>query len=310
MNTASIVPNATIDHAEHEAAPAVEELDLIDRILVTQETMTVPAFVAINDHPRQRDTERHLKSAIKKHLAQPSPVHKRVNIAVFEGVRYKLDGHTRSMAWDRGLLKAPKEVKADIYHCETRDDLLEIYSHFDNKAAVETTPDKLSGALRQAGVAVVSEALAKYSFATALQVASRALGGECTDLYKNAEEFKTEIAMLDAISPVSSIFRVGVIAGAIILLRKHGTKIVPFLGALNSNSGVKTTAECDPIYALSDVILRQNKGRGGFSRTLELAGKAVSCGDRSLRGENYVVTPKGVSVKVTKISSYCPKVKV
>ncbi|MBD9511522.1 hypothetical protein IB265_32725 [Ensifer sp. ENS10] len=314
-SSASIAASAAVtigsvpdDIATLEAAlEAFEELDLLDRIVVTQETMTVSAFVAIKEHPRQRDTERHLKLALKKHLSAPSPVHSRVNVAVLDGTKFKLDGHTRSLAWDRGLLKAPSNVKADVYHCETMDDLLELYTHFDNKSAVETTPDKLSGALRQAGITVTSEALAKYSFATALQVASRSVGGESTDLYKNAEEFKAEIATLDAIMPVSSIFRVGVIAGAIMLLRKHGDKIKPFLKALNENTGVKTPNECDPAYALTDLILRQAKGRGGFSRTLELAGKTISCGDRALRGENYAVTPKGVSVKVTKISGYCPK---
>lgn len=279
--------------------------DLLDQVLVTQETLTVEDFIKITVHPRQRDTERRLAKALKNHLSQPSPVHQRVNIAVFNGERFKLDGHTRALAWSLGKLKAPKNLKADIYHCNTQAILLELYNHFDNKSAVETTPDILSGALRQAGLEVKSEVLKRYSFATALQVASRAFGvEECTNPYVNVLEFAEELKKLDSIDPTHSTFRVGVIAGAIILLRKHGDKILPFLQAYNENAGVKSTTDCDAAYALYDIATRGGKGRSGFSRTLELAGKTLSCGDRYLAGERYAVTKTGVTVKISKIAGY------
>lgn len=303
LEISTSVPPAKRSRKVAIAATEAPAVDPLESIVTTERKLTVAEFHAFPPHPRQRDTERHLAEAIKKHLSKPSPTHKRVAIAIFDGTTYKVDAHTRDLAWERGLLPKPEYLRADVFHCETFDQLLTLYGHFDNKAAVETVPDMLSGGLRQYGVELNSPALKAAKFASAMQAASRAFGdGETTDVYQNVAEFAPELQLLDTIDPQTNVFRVGVIGGALLCLRKFGAAALPFFEAYNENEGVKSATECDAVQALRDLISRpSSKGRMGFARTLELTQRAYSCCANYLKGETYAVSQNGVSVRATKL---------
>jgi hypothetical protein len=286
------------------ARPAPKDPDLVDRVKRTHTSMSIAEFMMLEDHPRQRDTARHAEMAKKKHLAQPSPTHAVVHVASYMGRQYKLDGHTRAFLWGKGELKAPKNVAAHIYMVDTFADLLELYTHFDNASAVETTADKLSGAARQAAVEFKSSHLRRYKFAAALRMASRLLGPEVADIYRNLETFRDELVALDELDPNARLFPVGVIAGAVIILRKDKADALKFLGAYNANAGQKTSTHCDGVQALHDLITRTVRGKSGNSRTLELMNKTVATFERYRKGGLYLNNKVGPKVQGVDLSGY------
>jgi hypothetical protein len=274
---------------------------------IVVEQMAVGDFISIQDHPKQRDTEGRLEKAVRRHLNAFSPAQASVSVVEFNGVRYKADGHTRSLAWSRNLLIRPDILHVTVYKCASMEELLALYDTFDNKDATETTPDKVSGALRLVGFTPRSSLLQQYRFASALRMASRGFSGETTDICQNVATFEPELRKIDSFDFHANALKVGVLAGLIMLIRKHGSKVDPIIQAVKNDSGSKWAGGCDGAFALSDLLLRlaaQKKGRGGNSMTLDLAAKTISCGERFMSNSHYTVSPKGVSVKPTKVNGY------
>lgn len=290
---------------EKEEAQTVSSPSLLATIRVTQSKFKVDDFIDIQPNPRQRDTERHLQKALKKHFRKASPTHRRVNVASLVGVLYKVDGHTRALAWQLGLLERPDSLNADVYHCKTIEEVKELYSHFDTPDQMEDTPDRTSGALREAGIVLKSPMLRQYKFAGALRAASRCFGGaECADVYTNVREFAEEIKLLDTIEPSADLFKVGVTAGAVIALRKHGDKILPFFDRYNQNLGRTADGEGDAVAALRETVLAK-KGKSGFSQTIELASKVISTCETFLVDGRYVMGKSGPkALKKSKMAGY------
>jgi hypothetical protein len=278
----------------------------INNVNVKQQSgMSVKWFDALSDHPRQRDTERHATYASQKHLKAYSATHSSVSVATFDGVTYKLDGHTRAFLWKNGTLKAPTSLEVTFYECDTEEDFLEIYTHFDNKFAVENTQDILSGALHSVGIKISSPSLRSYNFSRALQFASRAFGPEVGNAYANVQTFAAEIALLDKHNINSPYFKSGVIVGLLLCLRKHGSKVIPFIEALNNNRGIKTATTYDGVQALIESLEQlKNKKSNGHKFISATCAKTVSCVENYIKGVSYKVTPKGVSVKETDITKY------
>jgi hypothetical protein len=114
--------------------------------------MAVAEFIALPDCPRQRDTERHLKYALKNHLMDPSPTHMLVHAARVGHTHapiFKIDGNTRALAWSMGLLKPfSNTVTVAVFEVKTMAEAMEIYTHFDNPNSSEKSPDRMSGMMR------------------------------------------------------------------------------------------------------------------------------------------------------------------
>lgn len=105
----------------------------------------------INDYktnPKQRDVTLHARKALRGHLSSYSDAQACVSGAVFDGELYKLDGHTRAYLWSREELQQPKSVIVTTFHCNTLDQLLDLYGTFDNSAAAENSKDIFTGACR------------------------------------------------------------------------------------------------------------------------------------------------------------------
>lgn len=114
--------------------------------------MSVEEWAKIKDCPTQRDTLKHLhvSSAAGRHLATPHPTHAMVSMAQTpKGQRWKLDGHTRSLAWVSGqLAPAPEVLQVTVYEVKNRAECIDYYNCFDNSGATENRRDKLAGALK------------------------------------------------------------------------------------------------------------------------------------------------------------------
>jgi len=277
-------------------------------------SMAVDEFIKITDHPRQRDTVRHAAMAKKKHLKESSPTQQRVSVAIHEGKSYKLDGHTRAYLWASGELGKPKTLQVDVYDCRTPEELLEIYNHFDNKNAVETISDMLSGAVRQAGITFQSSLMKKHMFTAAMRLAysfspGNSMNAKTISTYELVHIFKDELILLDSIDPSPTIFKAYMITGALLGLKKHGKKALPFFSAVNNNRGTKGPSVCDPVQALWDIVHRRIGASNGSQHMYESAAQVISCLERHLNKQTYMVTRSGVSVKRTDLSSYGRSIK-
>lgn len=275
-------------------------------VTVKSVQVAVDTFIGYEDNPKQRDTERHAVVAKRFHLKDSSPAQARVAAATYNGHTFKVDGHTRALLWSRNELTRPNAVNVDLYECQSLTQLLDLYDTFDNKRAAENPADRLSGALRLAGMDVHSPYFKSYGFSSIFTVLSgRWFTGLDMVPYLNA--YRNEIMMLDALHINKRIFKGGVVAGAILLLAKYGERILPFFDALNNNRGVKVDGECDGVQALYELITT-NRTKGGWGDLNTLAKRTLSCGERWMAGEMYKTTRGGATVKDTNLGPYLKKV--
>lgn len=174
-----------------------------DAIILQRPTtmrMSVKAWCAVPENLRQRDTEKHAKKASRPggHLREASPAHAQVFAAKLpNGQLIKLDGHTRALLWELGELEAPEQVLVTVISVRDMEHAKELYNHFDNAQAMETTQDKLSGALHEHGIVLQSGCFLKL-YASSLMEAHRLLfPGKSADLYEVAGVWKPVLEALD-----------------------------------------------------------------------------------------------------------------
>jgi hypothetical protein len=222
--------------------------------------MPVAAWVALADHPRQRDT---LRQAAKSHwklarraLGAIAESHRWVIGAELDGTLYKVDGHTRGYLWNVGKLKPPASVYVTIYRCKTRAELIDLYGTFDSQAAVEKQQDRVTGAMRQLHLNFQSKRLRYGAITDALSIALRgvargkdAFGNqyEDFDVYAAMELFTPELRLLDAVDPQPDIFHTGVIAAALLSLALDARSIEFFLKVSNPKGKKKEEPPFDPM---------------------------------------------------------------
>ena len=162
--------------------------------------MSVKAWCAVPENLRQRNTEKHAKKATRPggHLRVASPAHAQVFAAKLpDGRLIKLDGHTRALLWELGELDAPEQVLVTVIPVRDMEHAKELYNHFDNAQAMETTQDKLSGALHEHGVVLRSGCFLKL-YASSLMEAHRLLfPGKSANLYDVTGVWKPVLEALD-----------------------------------------------------------------------------------------------------------------
>ncbi|MGL5963321.1 MAG: hypothetical protein ACRCZ2_02835 [Fusobacteriaceae bacterium] len=90
-----------------------------------------PSYYANRDVNRRMNKD-HLKGSI---VTAGQCV---VSCAEFEGVRIKLDGHSRAEAWRRGQLEMPEELTLMVYKVESLSDMAHLYRSFNSASASET----------------------------------------------------------------------------------------------------------------------------------------------------------------------------
>ncbi|MCS5736926.1 hypothetical protein, partial [Herbiconiux daphne] len=108
-----------------------------------------------------------------------------------DGTRYKIDGHSRTEAWKRAQLEKPETVACVIYHCETLNDVHNLYKALVSKLTAETKAESGYSARKRVGYEPTSP-FGQTSFGAAYAV----LG------YKDEEEGLT--AFLEAFKIIDS----------------------------------------------------------------------------------------------------------
>lgn len=261
--------------------------------------MSVSDWIEVEDNPIQRDTERHLARA--KHLLHPQPTHAFVSAGKLpDGTLIKLDGHTRALAWRRGMVARPPHVEVSIIPIKSREQAKELYKHFDSKDALETATDKISGAFRDLGFHPQSGLLQAGTVGSALRVAWLIVHGYAKenaprDVYQLVNEFSAEILALDEMELNRKGASGGLICAFILSYRKYDIECLPFWRGVWSNTGTKTEGQMDAIQALCELVL-QRKGHYGSASMFDLCARALNAYEKYRNDEMLMAIPRPLNL--------------
>ncbi len=162
--------------------------------------MDVDAWISVKDNPRQRNTVRRSIYAKRKHLKKDAITQASVNAASLRGDLYKLDGHTRALLWQDHTLQRPHDnhVLVTVFPCSSIEEVMELYTHFDSRDAVETTVDQIEGACSQHNISLTSKMLSGGKWSLAIRMADSGVKSVKGDIYGIIERWKREIEEIDS----------------------------------------------------------------------------------------------------------------
>lgn len=237
--------------------------------------MSADEWAAVNDNPIQRNTEAHARRA--KHLLNPSPFHRFVDMAVLpDGRRFKIDGHTRSFLWQRRLIPLPETVVVDCWNVPDVTTVELLYGHRDNPAAAETATEQLTGAIRLYGLEFQTSFLRAGQFGSGLKRAYfHVVGGgpsiqqwrELPLTFAAIEMFKQELLWLDNLNPPQRRFPSGIITGFLVTMRRAGEAGIEFWELFAQDKGSKLDGRMDAVQALTEEMLGQNPNKSHLKQT-------------------------------------------
>jgi hypothetical protein len=259
--------------------------------------MSVSEWIAVPDNPRQRDTEKHLHKA--KHLLSPSPIHARVSMAISPtGERWKLDGHTRALAWHRNMVTPPAKLFVDVYPVRDAAVAREFYLHFDNAVAVETGADQIAGAYREHQFSPKSKLLRRGILSNALRLADGLARGqrfatkkEESTVYELIGSWREELTWLDSLNCSIQRFKGPLITAALLSCRRYsGAEATEFWRLYNDDAGEKLEGAMDPVEALSRVVLKNTVA----ASPVDMVGKALAAFEGHRENRSYTVGLKGL----------------
>lgn len=256
---------------------------------MTTRRMTVKDWIAVQDNPIQRDTERHAAKA--KHLMVPLPTHAFVFACELpNGKLVKLDGHTRALLWSRGQVPHPGHVDIGIVPAKDLAHAEELYKTFDSRDALETMRDKVSGAFHRFGFEPQSGMLQAGNITNALRIAYSVFlgaaasagnageknkkGASRTDIYVMINEFSPELFALDGLGLGTGQMSTGVVAAFLLSFRRYGHKVTPFWVSVIGNKGSKIDGEMDAIQAVTEMLLAK-KGNYGGSHNADITARCL-----------------------------------
>ena len=263
--------------------------------------MSVDAWIELADHPRRRDTERHIRKPEWELLLRTArgPVLEMLRWVVAAQVgdeAWKVDGHSRALLWANGMLPRPKSVFAKVFRCESREALCDLYSTFDHPAAAETLFDRVSGAYHQHQLTLKSERLKNGMIGDALYIAwrgvARAVDKESDegdmDIYSVVGTFAPELSLLDGVNPQNDVFQTGVVAAALLSLALD-PEFIGYFGQVSRREGNKRRGLLDPVEALLHMIgeLKGRRGAWGKAQQQELCAAALTGAFAWKAGESH-----------------------
>lgn len=243
--------------------------------MATMIKMTVEAWVAVKDNPKQRDTERHAGKAVNKHLKEIAPAQSVVHAAqLLGGEMYKLDGHTRALLWSDGRLARPASVNVVVYPCATIDDVISMYDQFDSPGAADTTPDALHSAFRLAGHIPKSGLLKEGAVVSAF----RLLHHSIPNLIPMVQYWLPELIHLDSLMLSRKDMASSGIAVALLVIRVYGDQGLEFISKLAINDGMRVDGKSCGVDEASRLAAEQRAKRLWAQKDMRvLATRMLGC---------------------------------
>jgi hypothetical protein len=258
--------------------------------------MTPKEWDKIEDHPRQRDTERHANK-MRPLLQVAIPEHHVVSAARLPGGQLlKLDGHSRSWLWSRFEIPVPDSVSVIVYPATSLEDVDRQYSlGFDSSSSTKNSADTVFGLFREAGIQPESNILKKGLLSNVLRMLELARHGQLPQS-KDAQtldvvmHWRENFLSLDRllIGRSSTWTHSGILAAMMLTIRKHGFEAVePFWTSyLTVENGMTT----DPSIKLRLIIerLKAQRQTGGIQNVRDIAEKALACVEHALIGNEVI----------------------
>lgn len=261
--------------------------------------MSPSDWYRVKDNPRQRDTARHAKRA--DHLRKPHPVHARVQAAQLpDGTLVKLDGHTRSFLWSNGEVEPPRLLYVDVYYCADMEGAGDLYATFDNRAAVETVADEIFGSVRALGIEWSSDLFKQNRFVAAMRYAYEMLFGAPYAYAASPNQLLNfwlpELKLLDTVGATRQRFPTAIVVGALLTLRHHGPKALPFFDLYNKGMGSKQDGKMDAVQALDERLKNRKAVQtlSGRGNVYALAAQVVSAYSAWTRNQVYNTASGGI----------------
>lgn len=271
--------------------------------------MTPAQWKLIPANPRQRNTEYHLNRAT--HLLSPSPTHAFVSMAQDEaGNSWKLDGHTRSLLWERSPNLAPQTIYITVYHVKNQSEAAELYTHFDSPKSVETTTDRSFGAMREQNWSPKSSLFKdNNSITTALLITEGIISNVSlsksrrVSIYSLLPLWLEELKLLDSILPHRKKFTSTLVAAALLTIRrrlsnpKFVSRTLEFWQLYLEDKGVKLENQMDGVEALTRLVFKSKQEPWSNSQQMELLARAISSFEGWWRKHQYSSLPKQTDTK-------------
>jgi hypothetical protein len=260
------------------------------RYLGTHE-MSPKEWEKIRGNPRQRNTLDHAKRA--GHILSLDPIHARVHAAQLpDGKLFKLDGHTRSYVWEKGLVESPEILYVDIWYAPDMDAVRDLYTKFDSQKAVETTTDQVFGGARDLGLKFESELLRSHRYLAAIRHLDVMKTGKRgyqnkTEIYDLLKDWSRELQILDRCAPSRNKFSGGIVAAALLTFRLYGLDAFEFWDKYQHDRGIKTTEYVDPVQALHEKVLAKKGDVGAGTARQYMLGLALAAYERYRTGKNF-----------------------
>jgi hypothetical protein len=243
-------------------------------------TMSVSEWIDVPDNPRQRNTEKRANYAVRYHLKEYSPLHRFVFAAILnDAVVCKLDGHTRALLWEKGMLQTPPEgtVVVNLIRVKSMTEAKHYYNQLDNSRACKRPSDEVYSACNENGFTLTSALLRSCQFKVGLQIAEngKKVEGEVFPLVK---KWKSHLIALDKLSLTSNYTIL--IPVMLRSIARDGVEMAgPFWEKLDANAGTKTEKHKDAVQALYAMmeVRRSNGATSGYDNLIVIANKAWTC---------------------------------
>lgn len=257
-------------------------------------SMTVRDFCALPDHPKQRPTERHAKKAIARYLGSAHEAHRWVVSATLNGVRCKVDGHTRAFLWQSKELAPPAGgLQVTEFACTNAEELNALYDTFDNPVAAEDSKDRLGGALKFFGIENTSPGVSD-SLTTALSIVTNG-----KPVLESCGLWETEIRLAMQIQNGSIGLGGAMTAAVLASLRRHGATVLPLWNAYRMNQG---SVENEYSCPVKELIAKRQEPRfnsGSSNARRKSAEYALGTVERWIRTPHKMTKNKATGLVMT-----------
>ena len=262
-------------------------------------TMSVDEWIPIKGNCKQRKTEAHLaKSATRNKFNTLRPTHSVVIAARYpDGSLVKVDGHTRALAWSRGVMDRPPFLTVIVHSIRTKSDEKQAYEEQDSSTSVDTAGDRMHGAFRLVGYFPKSGLIKKTGLKTALtKLTSGNLSED--DLVK---DWLPEIVQADELMlPSTHFFNSALTAALIRSLRSYSragegtrTKVKQFWINFAHDEGIKQGKKRDGVQHLLEICTQiKSEKIDAKSSADDLLHYSAECLSRYLSGVLFSVKPR------------------
>lgn len=257
-------------------------------------------WYALPDFPGQCNTEKRLKRAIRKSDGRLSgafmPTWASVDaVSLPDGTHYKLNGHTRTMGWQRGLVELPPDgqVMVTIYRADNMDIARAIFRSFDNRQSVKGTPDNIYGDFNELGLEFQTSFIKEGFIANAVKMAT-GLKADITIW----PALTQSLTLLDAIDPKRSLFEARIFAAALLTCTAHGENaITGFWSIYNQAKAIRPRGRISGPESLREHLAayKASSIRGTAPDGI-MCRFAMTLVDGTLAGNTYRRIPEGYPI--------------